>query len=80
MNSQSEIALIRQRIDQEVSALARLKHGFASVASHEMISRRYAFLEDCFSALAPHTGEQAAIELIAQQLDRALEGERHGRG
>jgi hypothetical protein len=72
VNSQSEIALLRQRIDQEVSALQRLRHGFATVASHEAITRRYEFLGDCFEALAEHIGGQAAITEISTKLDQLL--------
>ncbi len=72
MNNESEIALLRARIDTEVAALQRLKHGFASVASHEMITRRFQTLGDCFEALAGHLGEEAAIETICTKLDQVL--------
>jgi len=69
MNTQSEIALLRTRIDQEVEALQRLKHGFASVASHEMITRRFQALGEY---LAGHVGEEAAVETISAKLDQLL--------
>ena len=72
MNSESEIAFLRTRIDTEVAALQRLKHGFASVASHELITRRFQTLGECFEALAGHIGEEAAIEMISTRLDQVL--------
>ncbi len=72
VNSESEIALLRARIDAEVMALQRLKYGFAAIASHEMITRRFQTLGDCFEALAEHVGEEAAIEAISARLDQAL--------
>lgn len=72
VNSQSEIALLRHRIDQEVSALARLKHGFSSVSSHELISRRFSFLDACIVDLSQHVGSNAAIDEVSKKLDNTL--------
>lgn len=72
MDERSEVALLRARIDVEVMALHRLKHGLAAIASHEMITRRFQTLGDCFEALAEHVGEEAAVEAISARLDQAL--------
>ena len=72
VNSESELALLRTRIDAEAAALRRLRYGFVAVASHEMITRRFQMLGDCFEALAEHVGEEAAIEAISVKLDQVL--------
>lgn len=72
MDNQSEVALIRQRIDQEIGSLRRLKYGFARVASHEIITNRYDFIGECYQELAGLIGEQKAAEEVTDKLDGGL--------
>ena len=72
MANQSEIALLRQRIDREVEALHILKNGFAQVASHETIMRHYRALDACYLELVPRMGEEAAIDTICGRIEKLL--------
>lgn len=72
MANQSEIALLRQRIDREVEALQMLKNGFAQVASHETIMHHYRALDACYLELVPHVGEEAAIDTICGRIEKLL--------
>lgn len=65
----SEVAQLRQRIERECEALQQLKHGFAQVASHELITHRFEHLGTVFEQLASHVGPQAAIEMIGEKLE-----------
>jgi hypothetical protein len=72
MDSTSKIAQIRERIDRELEALQQLKHGFATVASHELITHHMEALGNCFEALVAQVGERAAIETLAQRVDQLI--------
>lgn len=65
----SEVAQLRRQIERECEALQMLKHAFAAVASHEIINHHYEQLGAIYERLAPHVGEQAAIDLIAERLE-----------
>jgi hypothetical protein len=69
MSNQSEVALLRARIDQEVEALQHVRHGFAQTASHEIISHHYRIIDVCFEELAAHLGEEAAIEAVCERIN-----------
>jgi hypothetical protein len=65
----SEIAKIRARIDEEIAAMNLAIQGYAVTARHDIVSSRYANLETCQQALAPHLGEQGALEVIIKALE-----------
>lgn len=67
----SEVARIRAQIDCEIEAM-RQAQGYASVASHDIITHRYENLTNCFERLAAKLGPQQAIAEIAQKLEEGL--------
>ncbi len=56
---ESEVALLRARIEQECAALRLALDGFAISASHEAISARYDRLSACKAELEHFIGSQA---------------------
>lgn len=72
MEGKSEFALLRQKIDQEVEMLHRLKNGFAQVASHEMIMHHYRALDRYYVELVPYVGEEVAIATICERIEEGL--------
>ena len=72
MEGKSELALLRQKIDQEVEMLHRLKNGFAQIASHEMIMHHYRALDRYYTELVPYVGEDAAITTICKSIEEGL--------
>jgi hypothetical protein len=69
MSNQSEIALLRAWIDQEVEALQHIRSGFAQVASHETIMHHYRVIDACFAGLSKHIGEEAATEAVCERIN-----------
>ena len=70
MNNQSEVALLRARIDLEVEALQRIKSGFARCASHEIISHRYTQLGSLCEQLGQHVGSSEAYTWLVERMDQ----------
>ncbi len=69
MTNQSEVARLRARIDLEVEALQRIKSGFARVASHESIMKRYRMIDACYERLVQHVGEETALDDMCERLN-----------
>ncbi len=67
----SEVARIRQCIDQEIAALKHAK-GFAVTARHEMITARLERLGACIEALSSVLGAEGAARLLVDQLEEEL--------
>lgn len=61
--SQSEVAQLRARIEEECQAMQNLMR-FSSVASHRSIDARYKSLERYHAQLAPLVGEEQATGII----------------
>ncbi len=70
MENQSEIARLRERIDQEVEALQYIKNGLVKCASHEMIMRRYRVIDAYFVQLSDHIGEEAATDEVCERIGK----------
>ena len=70
--SQSEIARLREQIDQEIIALRRVARGFATVASHAIINHHLASLHDPLESLKGHIGEEAVARLLIETLEQLL--------
>jgi hypothetical protein len=70
--NQSEVARLRQQIDQEIEAMRQAMSGYAVVSAHEMITNHYQTLGTCFEELTAQMGEQAAIETIIARLEEML--------
>jgi hypothetical protein len=68
----SEIAQLRQRIDQEIAAMNQAKQGYAAVARHEVITHHLNLLGVCLEQLTSQVGKKAAVEMLAEQLEREL--------
>ncbi|MGH2478524.1 MAG: hypothetical protein ACRDHW_02565, partial [Ktedonobacteraceae bacterium] len=67
MNNRSEVAALRARIDLEIEAMARLRTGFAVVASHEIISHRYNRLGALCEQLGQHVGSSEAYTWLVER-------------
>jgi hypothetical protein len=67
--STSEIAQLRQRIEQEIIAARLAMNGYATVARHEMITHHLSIVGECFEHLSTLVGEQAAITFIGEQME-----------
>jgi len=70
--SVSEVAQLRQRIDQEIAAAKSAMTGYAQVSSHEIITHHFATLGDYMERLQVHVGPQEAIQIIAEALEKQL--------
>ena len=69
MNNQSEVAALRARIDLEIEAMARLRTGFAMVASHEIISHRYTQLGVLCEQLGQQIGSNEAYTWTVERMN-----------
>lgn len=65
----SEIAQLRQRIDQEIAALHNAK-AYAVVARHETITHHFDRLSVCFEELKDQMDERQAVELLMVLMER----------
>lgn len=68
----SEVARLRQRMEEECEAMKRALHGFAIGASHEAIMQRYARLGRCREALEKLVGEEEAEIEMCEIYDRVV--------
>jgi hypothetical protein len=68
----SEVAQLRNRIDQEIDAMRQAISGYAIVARHEMITNHYQNLGACFEELTARIGEEAAIKEVIARLEGRL--------
>ena len=75
MTNQSEVARIREQIDQEVSAMRQAMQGFASVARHEIIAHHYKALDSYYEALTAQVGESAATEVMIEKVEQSVMNE-----
>lgn len=69
----SEVAELRQRIDVEREGIRNAFTGFAQVAGHEHIRKRYHAPEKHYEALVALVGEQEADDIYADEYNRAME-------
>lgn len=69
MNNQSEVARLREQIDLEIEAMARMRDGFAMVASHAIISHRYNRLGGLCEQLGRHIGTDEAYTWTAERMN-----------
>ncbi len=65
----SEVMQLRQRIDAEITAMNQVKQGYAVVARHEVITHHFDRLAVWLEKLATQIGEQAAVEMLAEQME-----------
>ncbi len=69
----SEIALLRQRIETECRAMQQALHGYAVVARHDIIARRFASIGQHKEQLAAVVGEQEAVRITCQIYTQVVE-------
>jgi hypothetical protein len=62
--AESEVARLRRQIELECEALERMAYGFAAVASHAAIMRKYRRIGACQEELAQFVGEKESIEIM----------------
>lgn len=67
----SEVAAIRQRINQEIAAMKHAK-AFAVTARHEMITARLERLGVCLEELSSELGKEGAAKFMVDQLEEGL--------
>ncbi len=72
MKSQSEVAQLMQRIDQECEAMQRGMTGFAQTASHEIIHQRFQNLDTAQRQLADLVGEKEATQIVVEAYIRNI--------
>jgi hypothetical protein len=68
----SQVARLRQQIDQEIEAMRQAVHGYATVSAHDIITHHYQNLGACFEELSTQIGEQAALETMLARLEGML--------
>ena len=71
----SEIARIRQQIELESAAMKLAMDGFATVARHEFISRKYDAIGKCQEQLQTLTCEQEATQITVETYTMVMEQE-----
>jgi hypothetical protein len=67
--SGSEVARLRQCIQEEYEAAQRALHAPAMVAKHEFITKHMENMQKAHVQLQMIVGEQEAIKLVAETLD-----------
>ncbi len=70
--SASEVAQLRQQIDQEIAASKLAMTGYAEVARHDVITYHYGTLSGYLDQLKVQVGDQAAMEILVQALEDQL--------
>lgn len=68
--SQSEIANLRQQIENEAEAMKRGLNGYATVGKHEIIANHYQAIGNCHQQLTDIVGPKEAIAIIANTLEK----------
>lgn len=66
----SEIARLRQQLEEECEAMRMALYGYATVASHQVIQRRYEALDTYQTELAKHIGEAAATQIVQEVYEK----------
>jgi hypothetical protein len=70
--SGSEIARLRQRLEDEYTAGRRALYGLASGwAKHQFISRRLSNMDDCRLELERLVGKEEAMRIVCETLEAA---------
>jgi hypothetical protein len=72
--SVSEVAQLRQAIEDECAALQHIFTGFAVVASHETVIHKYEMIDQHRAKLALHVGEDQALAEMIDTYNRVVVG------
>ena len=68
----SEVARLRQQIDQEIAASKLAMSGYAAVARHDIITHHYDALGACLEQLKAQIGDKAATQILVEALEKQL--------
>lgn len=71
----SDVARLRQQIEEESVAMKLALDGFAAVAKHEFITRKYDAIGACQEQLSMHLGEQQARQIMVEIYTTVMEHE-----
>lgn len=74
--NKSEVARLRQQIEDECEAMSQAMNGFANTASHEFIQQRYENMGAARNDLARFVGEEEASEIMTRAYSRKMDGGR----
>ena len=69
-NGESEVANLMAQIDAESESMFQALNSFSQTASHQFISARYDRLGQLGDQLGKYIGEDAAIGIISDAIDR----------
>lgn len=72
MPHQSEVARLRQQIDDECEAMQQAMNGFAQTASHAFINQKYDNLGAAQDQLEQLVGEDAAAQIVVETYRRKM--------
>jgi hypothetical protein len=72
----SEVAQLRQAIEDECTALQHIFTGFAIIASHNVIHHKYEAIDQHRAKLAQHVGEEAATNEVIDAYNRVVVGKK----
>jgi len=75
MSHESEIARIRQQIEDESQAMQQALSGLSMSASHEMIQYRYTAIGQYRDQLVPLVGDEQASHLMTEAYTRGVEAQ-----
>jgi hypothetical protein len=68
----SEVKRLMEQIELECQAMQLAMHGYAVVASHEVIRRRYDAIGRYQTELEKHVGEEEANRLVYETYEKVL--------
>jgi hypothetical protein len=68
----SDVARLRQQIEDECEAMQRAMTGFAQTASHEVINQRFQHLDVTQQQLALLVGEHLATQIVVETYVRMM--------
>lgn len=66
MNGKSEVARLRERIEQECQAMRAGLTGYATVSNHDAINHRYDAIGDYQQRLEPLVGTEEAARMTIE--------------
>ena len=68
----SEIAKLKQQIEDECQSLYLLFNGYATVSSHDMIHHKYEAIDQHTKQLAVHIGEEEATNVMCETYNKVM--------
>jgi hypothetical protein len=71
--SGSEVALLRQQIEDEIEAMKQGFAGYATTTSHKIIEHKYRQLEQYQEQLGELIGEKEAVTFVTETYGKVME-------